>query len=325
MKRYIKPALAAVSLSLSVPALAQQYPSKPVRWIVGFTAGGPQDIRSRAVATELANALKSNVIVENKPGAAGSTAMREIARSAPDGYTVGLGYVGTHAMNPHLLKASNFDPVMDHQFVAPITTYSSLLLVSLSVPVKTAAELVAYAKANPDKVSYGTGGVGSTAHLSAEALRVLTGINMLHVPYQGAGPVVTALMAHQITLTFNSMSTSFGPIKAGKVKALAITSPTRSSFAPDIPTMAESGVPGYTDLVSDQWTALFGPAELPKPLADRLRAGMREAMASPSVREKLQALAEEPWNMTPDKFPAFLKSEITKWGKIIKIAGVQPE
>lgn len=325
MKIALKSVFAAGMIVFSVTAFAQQYPVKPIRWIVAFAPGGPQDIRSRAIAIELANALKGNVIVENKAGAGGNIGMLEIAKAAPDGYTVGLGYVGTHSMNPHLLKASTFDPLKDHVFVAPITTYSSLLLVHPSIPVKTAGDLIAYAKANPGQVSFGTGGVGSTAHLAGEALRTIAGTPMLHVPFQGAAPVVTALMSGQITFTFNSMSTSFGPIKAGKLRALAITSPKRSSFAPDIPTMTESGVPGYTDLVSDQWTALFGPAALTKPIADRLRAGMSEAMRSTAVTERLRALAEDSWDMTPEKFPAFLQADIAKWGKIIKIAGVQPE
>ena len=317
--------LLLAALLLPVQVVAQQFPVKPVRWLVAFPPGGPQDIRSRAVAIELANALKGTVIIENKAGAGGNLAMMDVARSAPDGYTVGLGYVATHAMNPHLSPDIKFDPVNDHAFVAPMTTYTLILIIDPALPIRSVTELINFAKANPTKVSYGTGGIGTTAHLSSEAFRAVTGAPMLHVPFQGAAPVVTALMAGQITYTFNSMSTSLAPMRSGKVRALAVTSTKRSSFTPDIPTMQEAGVQGYSDLVSDQWTALFAPAALPKPIAARLYSAMGVAMKAPSVTEKLAALAEEPWNMTPEQWPAFLRSELAKWGKIIKIANVKAE
>lgn len=304
-------------------AIGQQYPNKAIRWIVPFAAGGPQDVLTRAIAPELSNLLKVPVIVDNRAGAGGSVAMIELARAAPDGYTIAIAHVGTHAINPHLLPDTAFNPFKDHVFVAPIYSYTMVLLINPGLPVKNGADLIAYAKANPNNVSFGSGGIGTSTHLAAEALKALSGTPMLHVAYKGSAPALVALLSGEVTYVFNNLSTALPQIRAGKVRALAVSSSARSAFARDIQTLRESGVPGFDKIFPELWGGLFAPAGLPKPIVDRLSTEMGKSLNNKAVVEKLEGLAIDVWRFPREEFPAFLRGEYEKWGKLVKSSGAK--
>lgn len=323
LRTHLALAMAVAVFGVASTVNAQTYPGRPVRWIVPFAPGGSQDVLVRVVAPELSVLLATPVIVDNKAGAGGSLAMLELAKAVPDGYTVSIGGSGTHAINPHLYPDIPFNPTRDHAFVAPISTFTNVLLVNSNVPARTAAEFVAYSKANPGKINFGSGGTGTSSHLSGEAFKVLTGAPMLHVPYKGINPALTAVMSGEATYTFSALSTALPVIRSGKVRALAITSPARSVYAADIPTMQESGVADYEKMAPDLWKALFVPAGTPRPVIERLRRDMASALKNKSVTDKFHVLAEDVWQFQADEFPVFLRSEIEKWGKVVKISGAK--
>ena len=304
---------------------AQGYPNKSIRWLIPFSAGGPTDVLARAIAPKLSESLGVPVIVENKLGAGGSLAMDAVAKAAPDGYTIGMGHTGTQSINPHMYARLPYDSLRDFAPITPVVSYVNVLVVNPSVPVKTVAELVAYAKANPEKVTFASGGTGATNHLSGELLKAVTGASMLHVPYKGSAPALVDVIAGNATCMFDILVTSLPQIRAGKVRALAVTSAKRSHYAPDIPTMRESGIDGYEEAGSDLWFGAFAPAGTPRPIIDRLNAELVKALKTPEVVERIRVQAYDIWTLSPEEFAAFLRIEYAKWGKIVQFAGAKAD
>ena len=318
--------IATLALVLAAGAAsAQNYPNKPIRWLIPFSAGGPTDVLARAIAPKLGESLGVAVLVENRVGAGGSLAMDAVAKAAPDGYTIGMGHTGTQAINPHLYAKLPYDPLKDFAPITPVVSYVNVLVVNPNVPAKTVAELVAYAKANPGKANFASGGNGATNHLSGELLKALTGAPMVHVPYKGSATALTDVIAGNATCMFDILVTSLPQIRAGKVRPLAITSSKRSPYAPDIPTMKEAGVTGYDEAGSDLWFGVFAPAGTPKPVVDRLHAELVKALATPEVSERIRAQAYDTWTLAPEEFAAFLRTDHAKWGKVVKLAGAKAE
>ena len=306
-------------------AAAQAYPNKPIKWLIPFSAGGPTDVLARAIAPKLGESLGQAVVVENRVGAGGSLAMDAVAKAAPDGYTIGMGHTGTQAINPHMYAKLPYDPLKDFAPITPVVSYVNVLVVNPNVPVRTVGELVAYAKANPNKVSFASGGTGATNHLSGELLKSLTGAPMLHVPYKGSAPALVDVIAGNATCMFDILVTSLPQIRGGKVRALAVTSSKRSSYAPDIPTMVEAGVEGYGEAGSDLWFGVFAPAGTPRAIVERLNAELVKALRTPEVGERIRAQAYDPWTLTPDEFAAFLRTDHAKWGKVVRLSGAKAD
>ncbi len=317
--------IAAPLLLANLPAWAQNWPIKPIRWIVPYAAGGPADALVRAIAPKLAEILGVPVVVDNRGGAGGSLALDLLAKSAPDGYTIALGGTGTHSLNPYIQANIPYDPIKDFEPVTPIVSYVNVLVVNANVPVKTVAELVAYAKANPTKVTFASGGTGASNHLAGELLKTVTDAPMAHVPYRGSGPGMIDVIAGHITCMFDILVTALPQIQAGKVRALAVTSAKRSPYAPDIPTMAEAGVPGYAEAGNDLWFGVFLPAGTPKPIVERLNTDIRKALASPELSQVMRAQGYDAWTLDPAAFLAFIRDDHAKWGKVVKSANIKPE
>ena len=323
MKHWLK--LLLVFALTSGYAFAQPYPNRPIRLLIPFSAGGPTDVLARAIAPKLGESLGVPVIVENKVGAGGSLAMDAVAKAAPDGYTIGMGHSGTQSINPHLYAKLPYDPLKDFAPITPVVSYVNVLVCNPNVPVKTVAELVAYAKANPDKVSFASGGTGATNHLSGELLKAVTGAPMLHVPYKGSAPALVDVMAGNATCMFDILVTSLPQIRGGKVRALAVTSAKRSGYAPEIPTMRESGISGYEEAGSDLWFGVLAPAGTPKPIVERLYAELVKALKTPEVGERIRAQAYDVWTLSPEEFTAFLRTDYARWGKVVKFAGAKAD
>jgi len=303
---------------------AQGYPAKPVRWIVPFPPGGSTDGFSRPLAAKLAELLGQPVVVENVGGAGASIGSDRIAKSAPDGYTIGLATTGSHAINPHIYGAKlPHDTIRDFTHITLAVSYVNVLVVNPGVPARSVTELIAYAKAHPGKVSFGSAGNGSSNHLSGEVLKVLTTAPMEHIPYKGSGPAMTDVMAGNITFMFDVLITSIPQMNAGRVRALAVTSAKRSPYVPEVPTMDESGVPGYNEAGSDLWFGIVGPAGIPRPIVQKLNQTLIEALRSPDMRQRIRIQAFDLWTSTPDEFTAVLKSDHAKWGKIVRAAGAR--
>ena len=318
--------LCVQALSMAAPAVAQQapFPSKPLKWVVPFPPGGPTDTFSRPVAQKLSEILGQPVIVENVPGAGASIGMERVARSAPDGYTIGLATTGTHAINPHLYGAKlPHDTSKDFTPLTLAVRYVNVLVINPKLNINSVGELVAYAKANPQKVTFGSAGNGSSNHLSGEALKLVTGAPMQHVPYRGSAPALADVMAGNITFMFDILVTAMPAANAGRVKALAVTSDRRSPYAPSVPTMAEAGVSGFSEAGSDLWFGIVGPAGIPKPVVQKLNDALIQAMRSTQVRERVSAQGFELWTGTPEEFAAVIRADRDKWGRIVKASGAQ--
>ena len=318
-------ALLSFAAGTAVAQSAAAYPGKPIKWLIPFSAGGPTDVLARAISPKLSEALGQPVVVDNRVGAGGSLAMDAVAKAAPDGYTIGMGHTGTQAINPHMYAKLPYDPLKDFAPITPVVSYVNVLVVNPNVPAKTVGELVAYAKANPDKVSFASGGTGATNHLSGELLKSLTGAPMLHVPYKGSAPALVDVIAGNATCMFDILVTSLPQIRGGKVRALAVTSSKRSSYAPDIPTMVEAGVEGYGEAGSDLWFGVFAPAGTPRAIVERLNAELVKALRTPEVGERIRAQAYDPWTLTPDEFAAFLRTDHAKWGKVVRLSGAKAD
>lgn len=306
-------------------ASAQVYPSKPIEWLVPFSAGGPTDVLARAVAPKLSEARGVPVVVVNKAGAGGTLAMSVVANATPDGYTIGMGHTGTQSISPHLYSKLPYDSAKDFAPITQLVSYVNVLVVNPGVPARTVGELVAYAKANPNKVTFGSGGIGSTQHVSGELLKSVTGAPMLHVPYKGTAPALVDLMAGNITFTFVSPVAARPLMQTGQVRALAVTSAKRSRHVPDVPTMRESGVEGYEEAGSELWFGVFAPAGTPKPVVARLNAELVKVMKSQGVAEQMRVLGFDEWTMTPEQFTAFLRVDMAKWGEVVKFSGAKAD
>jgi len=313
---------AAVLLGAGQLANAQApYPTKPIRFIVGFPPGGTNDIVARVLAPKLTEYLGQTVVVENRGGANTAIACEMFVRTPPDGHTLMLNAPG-HATNPALMKL-NFDSIRDFSFITIAAESQNLLVVHPSLPVNSVKALIALSKKHPPgSINYGSSGTGTTVHLSAELFQHMTGVKWLHIPYKGGGPGVIALVAGEISLYFGNVPTVVQHVRAGKLRALATTGPKRTPVAPEIPTVAESGVPGY------EVTTFYGvsaPAKTPRPIIDRLHGEIVRALNTAELRERLQGLGADPVGNAPEQYTAFMQNEIAKWGKVIKAAGIKGE
>ena len=314
--------LAAVALSLPLLAAAQSWPVRPLRMIVPTAPGGGTDFTGRLVAAKLSEALGQQVVVENRGGGGGSVGADNAAKSTPDGYTLLLGSIATHAVNPALYKKLPYDHLKDFAPVSLIGTVPNAMVVHPSVPVKTMQEFIAYAKANPGKINYGSSGVGSPPHLSMELLRSLAGINLVHVPYKGAGPALADLLGGQVQAMCTSLAGLINFIKSGRVRALGVTTAKRNPQLPDVPTIVESGVPGYEVTI---WYAVFAPVATPKAIVQKLNSEMVKALNSAEMKERMALQGMDPAPSTPAELAALVQLETAKWAKAAKDSGATAE
>jgi tripartite-type tricarboxylate transporter receptor subunit TctC len=308
-------------LAALLPARAQTgYPNKPVRLVVPFAPGGSTDALARLLAEELRAELGQPVIVENKAGAGGNIGGDMVAKAAPDGYTVLVTAAGPTVINPSLYSKMPYDPVKDLRPVTLLIQEPNLMAINPRIPAKTVAEFIAYAKANPKAVSFGSPGNGSPAHLAGEWFNQLTGTTMVHVPYKGTGPALNDLVAGQIAMMIDNMPALWPHVQSGKLRALAVSTDKRAAAAPELPTIAESGVKGFA---FGAWKGLMVPAATPNDVVDRLHAAASKALAKPAFRKKLTELGAEPVGSTPAQFAAVIKSETASWAALVKSTGTK--
>ena len=320
MKRISALCLAMIVATFAVFANAQAWPSKPIKWIVPFAPGGTTDILARTVGDKLAIALGVPVVIENKPGAGGGVGADFTAKAAPDGYTIMGGTISTHAINASLYKDLPYDPVKDFVAITMIARVPNMLVVNPDVPAKNVAELIALMKANPGKYTFASSGNGTSQHLSGELFKAMAGVEMQHIPYKGSPPALQDVVAGQVTMTFDNITTAWPLAKGGKLRALAVTTAKRASIAPDVPTLAESGLTGYE---VGSWQGVFAPAGTPPEIVKRLNAEIVKIINQPDVKEKLVSLGAEPVANTSEEFGALVKAEVTKWADVVKKSGAQ--
>ena len=317
--------LASMAASVATPALAQSFPSKPISLIVPFAAGGPTDVMARIVGERMGKELGQQFIIDNTTGAAGTIAVGKAVRAAPDGYTIQIGHVGTNVANGTIYKNLNYDLLADLVPIARLPSNPLLVVTSNQVPAKDLKELVVYLKANADKISGGTAGMGSGSHIGALAFNAVTGTNFQLVPYRGTGPAVQDLIANQIQIMIDQSSNSLPHVRAGKIRAYAVTSTERSAAAPDIPTTAEAGFPGIEVAI---WHGLWAPKGTPPEIIAKLNAAAVAALTDPEIRRKLEDLGQDiptPEQMQPAAFDAYQRAEFAKWKPIIEKANVKVE
>lgn len=308
-------------LAQTGPADAQAYPSRPIRWVVPFPAGGGADRLSRVIGQKLTENWGQQTVIEFRPGAAGNIGTEFVARAAPDGYTIGLVSPNL-ATYPSLYRKPAYDPVKDFAAVTLVSTASFVLVVHPSVPAKSVRELIALAKAAPGRLNYASSGVGAGAHLSAELFKSMAGVNIVHVPYKGHTPALVDLIAGQTDMMFSNAGSGLPHIQAGKLKALAVTTPQRWALLPQLPTLSESGLPGF-DVT--QWSGLVAPAGTPQAIIDKLSGEVVRILKMPDVHTQIVALGFTPVGNTPSEFSAHIKAEIAKWAKVIKAAGIRAD
>lgn len=312
--------LVAAVITFSFPAYADTFPSKTVKLVVPFPPGGPLDATGRAIAQKLTEAWGQSVIVENKPGAGGNIGADYVAKSAPDGYTVVMGALSTHAVNPSLYPKMPFDAQKDFAPITLVAITPNVLVVNPSLPVHSVKELIAYAKANPGKMSFGSGSIGSAGHLAGELFKVDAGVDMVHVPYKGAAPAMQGLLAGDTQLMFDNLASAMSQVKAGKLRALAVTTAERSKLVPELPTMAEAGVPGF-DIST--WYGLLAPAGTPPDVIAKWNAEVTKVLSAPEMRERLATQGAEAAPDSPADFAKFIASELVKYAKIVKASGAK--
>ena len=318
-RRILLTAGAALALSMTGAALAQGvYPDKPIKLLVGYAPGGSADIAARLAARELTLELNQPVIVENRPGAGGNIASEMLTRARPDGYTLLMGATAQIVINPSLYKNMTFNPIKD---MAPVTLMQNeykLLVMNPKVPAKTLKEFIAYAKAHPTGVTFGSPGIGSPAHLAGELMNQQAGLTMLHVPFKGTSASVANLVSGNVTMAIDNMPALLPQVKAGALRALAVASEKRAPAAPNIPTMQEAGLPGF---VVPAWKGLMAPAGTPRPIIDRLNAAMVKILAKPEVRKQMLDLGADPVGNTPEEFATMIKAQTVKWAALVKSTG----
>ncbi len=315
--------LAAGFATTSVAGFAQSYPTKPIKFIVPYPPGGPLDTVARLTGQKLSERLGQPVIVENKSGAGGNLGADFVAKSTADGYTILMGAVATHAINPTLYKKMPYDAQKDFVALTLLVSTPNVLVVNPSVKAATVKEFIALAKAEPNKLNFGSGSNGSAGHLAGELFKSMAGVEMMHVPYKGGAPATTDLLAGQIQLMFDNLANAMPNIKSGKLRALAVTTEKRSPFASDLPTIAESGLAGF-DIST--WFGVFAPAGTPKEIVTRLNEEFNRAIREPGIKEKLDAMGAEAvgtTGTTPEAFASYIKSEAIKYASVIKQSGAQ--
>jgi tripartite-type tricarboxylate transporter receptor subunit TctC len=312
-----------VLLAAPIVAAAQDYPTRPVTLVVPYAAGGGNDLVARVVAERMSRALGQQIVIENRGGAGGSIATRQVARTAaPDGYTLLIGGTGTLAADPTLYANVGYDPRRDFAPVGLIATSPLVLVVHPSVPAASVQELIALAKKEPGRVNYASAGAGSGIHLAAELFAAMTGIKLTHIPYKGSAPALNDLIGGHVAMYFSSLPPAVALVRDGKVRALAVTGPTRSSVFPELPTVAEAGVSGYEAVLH---YGIVAPAGTPRAIVERLNRELRLALASDDVRARLATAGAEPLASTPEEYAADIDREETKWSRIVKQAGVKAE
>jgi tripartite-type tricarboxylate transporter receptor subunit TctC len=303
----------------ALPALAE-YPDKPVRLIVPQAPGSATDTAARILATELAAQLGQQVVVDNRPGGALTLGMDLLAKSAPDGYTIGMGPVGALAISPNMVAKLPYDVEKDFTPIALVTVGHLLLAVSPKLPVNSVGELIAYARANPGKLTNASSSNGSPGHVGGELFKLLTGTQILHVPYKGGAMAINDLMAGQVDIMFESLNSIAPHAKSGKVKALAVSGARRSPGFPALPTVAEAGVAGYE---APTWSGVVGPAGLPRPVLDKLNAAVNRAIQSPTFKERFGSIGDEPAGGTPEEFATFIRRELARWRDVVRRSGAK--
>jgi len=311
-------AFAAAAAPMGVQA--QAWPSKPIKYVVPFAPGGTTDILARTVGEKLSIALGQPVVVENKPGAGGGVGADFTAKAAPDGYTIMGGTISTHAINASLYSNLPYDPVKDFAAITLIARVPNLLVINPDIKAKNVAELIALMKANPGKFTFASSGNGTSQHLSGELFKSMAGVDMQHIPYKGSPPALQDVVGGQVSMTFDNITTAWPLAKAGKLRPLAVTTAKRSSIAPEVPTLAESGLPGFE---VGSWQGVFAPAGTPPEIVKRLNAEIVKILNMPDVKERLVALGAEPVGDTPEQFSAYVKSEVAKWSDIVKKSGAK--
>jgi tripartite-type tricarboxylate transporter receptor subunit TctC len=307
----------------SGPALSQDpWPTKPVRWIVPYAAGGFADIRARKIGIDLAKQLGQPVVIENRTGAGGVIGTEVVAKAAPDGYTIGMGNLAALAVNVSLMKKLPYDPLKDLQPVVLIERSALIFTAGPALPANSLQEVIAYAKANPGKLGFGSSGIGGAHHLSGEMLKLRTGIDIVHIPYKGGAPAAADLMAGHLPMMFEMGYAAVPSVKGGKIRALAVTSSRRLPLLPEVPTMAEAGLPGFE---SYNWQGVVVPAGTPRAIVDRLNREFNAILALPEQRESIIATASEVAGGTPETFRDLIRSETAKWAQVVQAAKIQPE
>jgi tripartite-type tricarboxylate transporter receptor subunit TctC len=315
-------ATAFVLSSVLVPAHAQTYPNRAITLVIPFAPGGSTTIVGRGIADKMSELLGEKIVVDNRPGAGGTVGTKAVAKSEPDGYTLVLGYTGTLAIGPSLYKNAGYDPRKDFAPIGLIGNAPNSLVVHPSFPANTIAELIAYAKANPGKVNFGSAGAGTVSHITGEYFAASAGIKLVHIPYKGTGPALTDLLGGHIPMAFAPIPASHPNVSAGKLRALAVTSTTRSSLMPDVPTISETVLPGFD---ASLYYGLAAPAGTPRPVIDRLNKALRDALASDEVKRQLAQDGTEITPGTPEDYAAFIDKDEKKWSQLVKASGVEQE
>ncbi len=302
------------------PAIAQTFPTRPITMVVPFAAGGSTDVVARIIAQKMSEGLGQQVIIENVAGAGGSTGAARVARAEPDGYTILMGTVATHALNPLMLKRKPYDAVTDFTPVSLLVLVPNVLVVHPSLPAKTVPELIALLKADPSKYNYASSGVGTPLHLSGELFKSMAKVSMQHIAYRGSGPALNDVVAGQVPIMFDNLPSASEFIRAGTLRGIAVTTKERAPSFPDMPTIAEGGLTGYETYT---WNALFAPPNTPKAVVDRLNAEALKAVKDPAVQERLKTFSATVVGSTPEALGEHVKTEIAKWTPVVKEAGVQ--
>ena len=319
--KIIRHALAAVVSMCAFAALAQPYPSKPVRIIVPFAAGGPADLYARAIGDKLQGSLGQPFVVENRPGGGAIAGTDAVAKSAPDGYTL-LMMSNTHTVNESLIPDKPFALLRDLVPVAPVNYSDLVMVVHPAVPATTLAEFIALAKAKPGGLNYASSGPGTPYHMAGELFKVMAGVDIVHIPYKGSSGARTDILGGQVQMMFDAITTMAPNVSAGKLRALATSGKTRSSVLPDVPTVAEAGVPGYEAVI---WLGLMAPAGTPRTIVDRLNLAITRAANAPEMRQAWLKQGAVAMSMSPDEFARFIRDDIEKWARIVKISGARPD
>lgn len=300
---------------------AQDYPAKPIKFVIPYAAGGPTDILGRVVGTRLSEKLGQPVVIENRPGASGMIGQAQVAKAEPDGYTI-LVNASIHVINPSLFATMTSDPIKDFVAVTQLAAVPLVLVVNPKVPANSVADLVALAKKEPGKLSFASSGIGAAPHLAGELLKSRTATNIQHVPYKGSGPAINDLIGGHVTMMIDSMPSSMAQVQAGALKALAVSTAKRVPAMPDVPTMMEQGVPDF-DVAT--WYGVWAPAKTPTAIVDKLQREIAAILAEPAIKERYAALGAEPVGSTPAEFDAYCRSELARWAEVVKISGAKLE
>lgn len=322
MKKVQKALAGLGMLVLAAVAGAQPWPSKPIRYVVPFAAGGTTDVLARMLQPELQKALGVAIVIDNKPGAGGNIGSDIVAKAAPDGYTIGGGTVSSHAINVSLYGTQMpYDPVKDFAPIALIATIPNVLVVNPSVPATNVKELIAYMKANPGKLSFASAGNGTSQHISGEMFKSMAGVDMQHIPYKGSAPGIMATLAGEVQMMFDNATIAIPHIKSGRLRALGITTAQRSAALPDVPTIADAG--GLTGYAIGSWQGAFAPAGTPPEIVKRLHDEIAKILKTPEMQKRLSDLGSDPGNLTSEEFGALVKSDIVKFGEVVKKSGAR--